>query len=143
MQEVIVSRRGALAATVALPLICILSNRGSAAEFSYKLATGQDPTHPINTRARQAVDRIREASQGRVEIRLFPANQLGSDTDLLSQLRSGGVEFFNLSTSILAPSSRRQGFPIPASRSRTMMRCGGRWMGRLVTISGRKLPNAA
>ena len=33
---------------------------------------------------------------------VFPANQLGSDTDLLAQVRSGGVEFFNLSTSILA-----------------------------------------
>ncbi|MCP5978371.1 hypothetical protein NL364_28190, partial [Klebsiella pneumoniae] len=32
----------------------------------------------------------------------FPANQLGSDTDLLTQVRSGGVELFNLSASILA-----------------------------------------
>src|SRR5205807_2506934 len=43
-----------------------------------------------------------EATKGRVEINLFPANQLGSDTDLLSQVRSGGVEFFNLATSVLA-----------------------------------------
>jgi tripartite ATP-independent transporter DctP family solute receptor len=111
VQEFGVTRRGALAAAAALPLVCILSSRGSAAEFSYKLATGQDPTHPINTRARQALDRIREASQGRLEIRLFPANQLGSDTDLLSQLRSGGVEFFNLSTSILATFVAAAGIP--------------------------------
>lgn len=96
------SRRTLLAAGAALPLVSLVSRPGSAAEFNYKLATGQDPTHPVNTRAQEALDRIREATGGRLDIKLFPANQLGSDTDLLSQVRSGGVEFFNLSTSILA-----------------------------------------
>ena len=76
--------------------------RASAAEFSYKLATGQDPTHPVNIRAQEALDRIREATGVRLDIRLFPGNQLGSDTDLLSQVRMGAVEFFNLSSSILS-----------------------------------------
>ena len=86
----------------ALPLFAITTRRASAAEFSYKLATGQDPTHPVNIRGQQACDKIREATGGRLDIKLFPANQLGSDTDLLSQVRSGGVEFFNLASSILA-----------------------------------------
>ena len=37
-----------------------------------------------------------------MDIRLFPANQLGSDTDLLAQVRNGAVEFFNVSSLILA-----------------------------------------
>ncbi|CAO4137064.1 Sialic acid-binding periplasmic protein SiaP [Methylorubrum extorquens] len=86
----------------ALPLFGILTRRAAAAEFVYKLATGQDPNHPVNIRAQQAIDRIREASGGRLEIRLFPANQLGADTDLLAQVRSGAVEFLNLSASVLA-----------------------------------------
>lgn len=86
----------------AAPLFAITTRRASAAEFSYKLATGQDPTHPVNIRGQQACDKIREATGGRLDIKLFPANQLGSDTDLLSQVRSGGVEFFNLASSILA-----------------------------------------
>ena len=96
------TRRGLIAAGSALPLVGILSPRASAGEFNYKFATGQDPTHPVNTRAAEAIDRIRQATDGRVDIKLFPANQLGSDTDLLSQVRYGAVEFFNLSTSILA-----------------------------------------
>ena len=96
------TRRSVLAASAAIPLCGSLARRASAAEFNFKLATGQDPTHPVNLRAQEAVDRIREATSGRLEIRLFPANQLGSDTDLLSQVRSGGVELFNLSSSILA-----------------------------------------
>src|SRR5919199_3900 len=97
-----ISRRAMLAGGAALPMFGILTRRASAAEFSFKLATGQDPTHPVNQRAQEAISRIREATDGKLEIRLFPANQLGSDTDLLSQVRSGGVELFNLSSSILA-----------------------------------------
>ncbi|MFE1601149.1 TRAP transporter substrate-binding protein [Methylobacterium sp. ID0610] len=96
------SRRTLLAGAASLPLVTILRRPAHAAEFEYKLATGQDPTHPINIRAQEALNRIREASGGRLDIKLFPANQLGSDTDLLSQVRNGSVEFFNLSTSILA-----------------------------------------
>jgi len=76
------TRRSLLAASAAVPLCGILTRPASAAEFTYKLATGQDPTHPVNARAQEAIERIREATNGRLEIKLFPANQLGSDTDL-------------------------------------------------------------
>jgi tripartite ATP-independent transporter DctP family solute receptor len=96
------SRRAFLASAAALPLFSIVTHRADAAEFELKYATGQDPTHPVNVRAKEALDRIREATSGRVNIKLFPANQLGSDTDLLGQVRNGSVEFFNLSSLILA-----------------------------------------
>lgn len=102
MRDTRLSRRSLLAGSASVPVFGILTRRGQAAEFSYKLATGQDPTHPVNLRGQEALDRIREATGGRLEIRLFPANQLGSDTDLLAQVRNGSVEFFNLATSILA-----------------------------------------
>ena len=96
-----ISRRQMLGAAAALPLFSI-GGKAHAAEFTYKLATGQDPTHPVNKRAQEAIERIRTATNGRLEIRLFPANQLGSDTDLLSQVRSGGVEFFNQANVVLS-----------------------------------------
>ncbi|MET0746076.1 MAG: TRAP transporter substrate-binding protein [Microvirga sp.] len=96
------TRRGILSAAAAVPLVAVLRRPAFAAEFDYKLATGQDPTHPVNLRAQEALNRIREATAGRLDIKLFPANQLGSDTDLLTQVRNGSVEFFNLSTSILS-----------------------------------------
>ena len=77
------TRRQALTGAAALPLFTILPRRADAPEFTYKLATGQDPSHPVNKRAQEAIDRIKAATNGRLEIRLFPANQLGSDTDLL------------------------------------------------------------
>ena len=97
-----ITRRTLLAQSAALSLFSIVTHRADAAEFELKYATGQDPTHPVNLRAKEALDRIREATSGRVNIKLFPANQLGSDTDLLTQVRNGSVEFFNLSSLILA-----------------------------------------
>lgn len=96
------TRRQFLAGAAALPFAIGVSRYAKAAEFTMKLATGQDPSHPVNKRAQQAADRIKEASGGRLEINLYPANQLGSDTDLISQVRVGAVDAINISSSVLA-----------------------------------------
>jgi tripartite ATP-independent transporter DctP family solute receptor len=75
---------------------------GQSAEFTYKFANNVPLTHPLNIRAKAAADAIRAETQGRLDIQIFPSSQLGSDTDTLSQLRAGGVEFFTLSGLILS-----------------------------------------
>ncbi|MDU3097988.1 MAG: TRAP transporter substrate-binding protein, partial [Bradyrhizobium sp.] len=96
------TRRQLITAAAALPFTFAISRYAKAAEFTMKLATGQDPSHPVNKRAREAVDRIKDASGGRLEINLYPANQLGSDTDLISQVRVGAVDAINIASSVLA-----------------------------------------
>jgi tripartite ATP-independent transporter DctP family solute receptor len=76
--------------------------RAQKAEFSYKYANNLPESHPLNIRAKEMAAAIRTETDGRVDLQIFPSNQLGSDTDALSQLRSGGVEFFTLSGLILA-----------------------------------------
>ncbi|PSC03365.1 ABC transporter substrate-binding protein [Alsobacter soli] len=76
--------------------------RAKAAEFTYKFANNLPVSHPLNVRAQEAADKIKAATNGRIEIQMFPNNQLGSDTDMLSQIRSGGVELFTLSGLILS-----------------------------------------
>jgi TRAP-type transport system periplasmic protein len=97
-----ISRRTFMAAAAAVPLVAIRIRPASAAEFEYKLATGQSLTQPINTRLEQATKRIKEASGGRLDIKFFPASQLGSDTDLLTQIRNGGVDFLNIAGSVIS-----------------------------------------
>ena len=80
----------------------ILTRRGQAAEFNWRYANNNVAAHPMNVRARAAVDRIREQTGGRVDIQIFPNSQLGGDTDVLSQLRAGAIQIFNLSGLILA-----------------------------------------
>jgi tripartite ATP-independent transporter DctP family solute receptor len=94
--------RRTLLAGAALPLFAIRTRPARAAEFSFKLANNSPVTHPQSVRQQEAADRIRQASGGRVDIQLFPNNQLGSDTDMLSQLRSGALDFFTLSGLILS-----------------------------------------
>jgi tripartite ATP-independent transporter DctP family solute receptor len=96
------SRRRLLAGATALPLVAIRARPAGAAEFSYKFANNLPPSHPLNVRAREAAARIATASGGRMELRIFPSSQLGSDTDALSQLRAGAIELFTLSGLILA-----------------------------------------
>ncbi|MFC4275988.1 TRAP transporter substrate-binding protein [Achromobacter aloeverae] len=91
----------ALAATPALYL-GVPRHARAAAEFSYKYAHNLPMTHPLHIRAQQAVDHIRQASNGRLDIAIFPNNQLGGDTDMLSQVRSGGIELFTPSALVIA-----------------------------------------
>ncbi len=97
-----ISRRTVLQGATSAALIGATGARAQSAEFTYKYANNLPVTHPMNIRAKEAADRIKQETNGRVEIQIFPNNQLGADTDVLSQLRSGGVEFFTLSPLILS-----------------------------------------
>jgi TRAP-type transport system periplasmic protein len=76
--------------------------RAQQAEFTYKYANNLPDAHPMNARAKEMAAAIKAETNGRFDLQIFPNNQLGSDTDMLSQIRSGGVEFFTLSGLILA-----------------------------------------
>jgi len=86
--------------------------RAQSVEFTYKYANNLPAAHPMNIRAQEAAERIKIDTKGRFELQVFPNSQLGSDTDTLSQLRSGAVEFFTLSgliLSILVPAASING----------------------------------
>lgn len=74
----------------------------AAAEFPLKYANNLPFSHPLNIRAAEAAARVAKESNGRVEISIFPNNQLGGDTDMLAQVRSGGVDIFTPGTLIIA-----------------------------------------
>ncbi len=100
-----ISRRTLLqgtAAATAIGSFHIGRSEAQTAEFTYKYANNLPIAHPMNMRATEAVEKIKAETNGRVVIQIFPNNQLGSDTDMLSQVRSGGVEFFTLSPLILS-----------------------------------------
>jgi len=116
-----ITRRRLLAA-VSLTLLgstaapCIA--RAQQAQWVYKYANNLQETHPMNIRAREMAAAIKQDTNGRFDLQIFPSSQLGSDTDTLSQIRSGGVEFFTLSGLILstlvpAASINGMGFAFP------------------------------
>ncbi len=68
-----------------------------AADFSYKIGTDLPVTHPLNVRLIEATKEIKEQTAGKLEIRVFPNNQLGGDPAMFTQLRNGALEFFTIS----------------------------------------------
>jgi TRAP-type transport system periplasmic protein len=76
--------------------------RAQSADFSYKYANNLPDSHPLNARAKEMAAAIKAETNGKFDLQIFPNNQLGSDTDMLSQIRSGGIEFFTLSGLILS-----------------------------------------
>jgi tripartite ATP-independent transporter DctP family solute receptor len=97
-----ISRRTLMQATASTAFVGGFGTRARAAEYTYKYANNLPATHPMNVRAQEAAERIKKDTDGKFELQIFPNSQLGSDTDMLSQVRSGGVEFFTLSPLILS-----------------------------------------
>ncbi len=99
-----ISRRSliahSLAGVVFAPAVLRIS-KVHGAEFTLKYANNAPVTHPLTLRTKEALEAIAKETGGKVDIQIFPNNQLGSDTDMLSQLRSGALEFFTLSPLIL------------------------------------------
>ena len=68
------------------------TSRGQGAPMKLKLGTDLPVTHSVNVRLKEAIDAISAETKGALAISLFPNNQLGSDTDMLSQIRAGAIE---------------------------------------------------
>ncbi len=98
----ITRRQFSTATAAALPLFAVTSRRAEAATFTYKCATNLPAAHPLNLRLTEAATRIKAKSNGQLQIRIFPNSELGGDTTMLSEIRSGGVQFFTLSGLILS-----------------------------------------
>jgi tripartite ATP-independent transporter DctP family solute receptor len=116
-----ITRRRLVAAAGSLAAASVAGMRiacAQQAQWVYKYANNLPETHPMNIRAREMAAAIKQETNGRVDLQIFPNSQLGSDTDTLSQIRSGGVEFFTLSGLILstlvpAASINGMGFAFP------------------------------
>jgi TRAP-type transport system periplasmic protein len=72
------------------------------APIEIKLGNDLPMTHSVNVRLREAIDAIVAETHGAVAINLFPSNQLGSDSDMIGQLRSGAIEFATMPGTVLS-----------------------------------------
>ena len=96
------TRRRMLVSASALGLATAIVRPGRAAEFEYKLGHSTPATHPFHLRLLEVAETIGKESNGRMALNIFPASQLGGDNDLLSQVRSGAIEFCQPAGLILA-----------------------------------------
>lgn len=90
------SRRDALkqlagAAAVTMLPGTVLAQAGS--KVSMKIAISIPDSHPTTAALKAACADILKESNGRLAIDVYPNGQLGSDTDTVSQVRSGAIDF--------------------------------------------------
>lgn len=95
------SRRTLLGAALAVGMAAPLTTWAKP-QYTLKYATNVVSDNPLNVRLAEAFARIKQETNGAVVIELFPNGQLGSDTDMLSQVRSGALDMMTLSSVILS-----------------------------------------
>jgi TRAP-type transport system periplasmic protein len=98
----IITRRAFNISALAAAAIPVAPALSQTAEFNLKFGHESLDTHPNTIRLNEAAEAIAKRTNGRVNIQMFPNNQLGGSTDMLSQTRSGALEFTLLSTVIVS-----------------------------------------
>jgi TRAP-type transport system periplasmic protein len=73
-----------------------------AAPLKLKFGNDLPATHSVNVRLKEAIEAIDAETKGQLAISLFPNNQLGSDTDMMTQLRSGALELATMPGTVLS-----------------------------------------
>jgi tripartite ATP-independent transporter DctP family solute receptor len=98
-------RRTFLKATTVATVLAPSFARGQAAkpQFAFKWGCGLPASHPGITRGKEACAAIADQTGGRVQIALFPDNQLGGDSDMLAQVRSGGLDIYTAGATTIGP----------------------------------------
>jgi len=97
------TRRSFVAASAAFTATAMLPSRSArAADFEYKMGHSSPESHPFHKRLLEVSERISKETAGKMKLNIFPASQLGGDNDLLSQARSGAVDFVQPAGLILA-----------------------------------------
>jgi tripartite ATP-independent transporter DctP family solute receptor len=88
--------------SAAFASIAFIKSPAKAADFTGKAGTNQAVDHPLSVAMKDLWDNVRKESNGRIDVSVFPNNQLGGDTAMLTQLRSGALQIMTLDGAILA-----------------------------------------
>jgi TRAP-type transport system periplasmic protein len=94
--------RSAVGAVAAGSLLKSPAVLAQAAPLKLKFGNDLPVTHSVNIRLKEAIEAITAETSGKVAINLFPNNQLGSDNDMMSQLRSGALELATMPGTVMS-----------------------------------------
>jgi tripartite ATP-independent transporter DctP family solute receptor len=73
-----------------------------AAQFTFKVGYPLPQGHPQHIRMVEATAKVLAATNGRLQLQLFPNSQLGSDDSSVAQVRSGAMEMYIGSDGVLS-----------------------------------------
>jgi tripartite ATP-independent transporter DctP family solute receptor len=95
-----------------IPLLCLAylilgvsggckKEDGVKPEVTLKLAHSLDVTHPVHKAMVYMAEKVKEKSSGRMEIQIFPSEQLGTEKDDLEALQLGYLAMSKTSTAVM------------------------------------------
>jgi tripartite ATP-independent transporter DctP family solute receptor len=82
---------------------------GAFAQVRLALSSSQTAQDPLVIAMEAAAVRIRERSGGQIDVSVFPSSQLGSDNDVLEQIRNGAAIAVLVDAGRLAPFKKELG----------------------------------
>ena len=82
---------------------------GAFAEIKFALSTSQNPQDPLAIAMEAAAKRITERTNGEIAVTVYPSSQLGSDNDVLEQIRNGAAIAVLVDAGRLAPFKKELG----------------------------------
>ncbi|HMD01466.1 MAG TPA: TRAP transporter substrate-binding protein [Candidatus Baltobacteraceae bacterium] len=95
--------RGAFTAMTATAFsgIGMVRSPARAAQYQFKYGNDQSLSSPVTVRAIEMWKTIERETNGRLSVQTFPDSQLGGDTQMVAQLRSGALQFLTEAGAIL------------------------------------------
>lgn len=88
---------GATISALAAPAIA-----SAARHYTIKLGIDLETNHPVTAHLQMVANEITATTNGEVRLQIFPNNQLGNDTHMLSEVRTGALEMMAIGDGILA-----------------------------------------
>jgi TRAP-type transport system periplasmic protein len=89
-RRTVLKRLGGMAAATLAPGLAMAQ---ATTKFNLKIAISLPESHPTSAALKAACAEVLKESNGRLTMEVFPNGQLGSDTDTVSQTRSGAIDF--------------------------------------------------
>jgi tripartite ATP-independent transporter DctP family solute receptor len=86
---------GSLAASLGLGTSVFTPVRAQGAQITLKYGTAFPADHPGSVRIKEAAEAVRKDTGGKVDLQVYPASQLGSEPDMISQVRAGAIDMMS------------------------------------------------
>lgn len=101
---------GALAIVAAVGLLPTLAQAKTTLRLAHSLAAG----HPVDKSLELLAKLAAERSNGQLEVKIFPAGQLGQQRELIEQMQNGAIDIVHANAAPLAAFEPRYGvFDLP------------------------------
>ncbi|MBV6511548.1 MAG: Solute-binding protein [Ignavibacteriaceae bacterium] len=86
---------------ILIPILLLYGCSRQSSVRSIKIGHGLDQTHPVHKAMEFMADRVREKSGGKIELTVYPSQQLGTERECLELLQIGSLGMTKVSSSVL------------------------------------------